>query len=663
MLNQPFQKRNSLTLYQTVIAILLFSIVGYLYLNGVNGAFYYDDYRPLSNLALVTDLQSSLIYVFSEISGPLGRPISMLTFLFNVNDWPNNLNAFFTFNIGLHLLNGILVFFSTYWLAYLFDVKSDSNLHSSPYVIAILASLIWLVLPINVSTSLIAIQRMAGLSAFFLFLGVTLYVYGLTIQFDSIKKIKKAQVFQGVGLILLTPLAILAKENGMLLPVLVLVTEITLLRNIEKLAEGRNYRLLVGKITLLIIIIYLVVSAIKAQNFYPGREFTLVERLLTQPQILLNYLKLAFIPEVTKFNPFYDNYQHVSSAFSSLLTSLSIFIWFILLGLALLKRKTWAVYSFAVLWFVAAHILESTVLGLELYFQHRNYVALVGPCIALSLFFAKVPSNYKKYAILAFSLYWLILAFNLKQTANLWGNQGEAAKSWFLAQKGSSRAAEHLALIYLQHNQIHEALAILEQQVNLCPNCMGSKVQALLLSCVADEKNKTSYYYKSILNTIHSAKIVGSSASALQKLHEQVDKKQCKYLNLTDLKKLNNLLMRVQDSSFNKKLAFIINLHQIAMLEGDKEENIRLLKLAYLESNSLDIANILITHLLKNKNFVEASNIANTKICSKLPWNPLLRAEALSNCMSIKSKTNTYIHESKVKHTNLDELTSKGNDL
>ncbi|MGC4008008.1 MAG: hypothetical protein QM805_02815 [Pseudomonas sp.] len=47
---------------------------------GLSGTFYYDDIRPLSGLPAVTDFPSSMIYALGEISGPLGRPLSMLEF-------------------------------------------------------------------------------------------------------------------------------------------------------------------------------------------------------------------------------------------------------------------------------------------------------------------------------------------------------------------------------------------------------------------------------------------------------------------------------------------------------------------------------------------------------------------------------------------------------
>ena len=49
-------------------------------------------------------------------------------------------------------------------------------------------------------------------------------------------------------------------------------------------------------------------------------------------------------------------------------------------------RKKAPVYTFAVFWFLGGHILESTVVPLELYIEHRNYLPLLGPIFAVIYF-------------------------------------------------------------------------------------------------------------------------------------------------------------------------------------------------------------------------------------------------------------------------------------
>jgi len=618
---------------------VLFISVFCIYLSGTSGAMYYDDFRPLSNLLNVNNLESALIYISTEISGVLGRTISMVTFLFNVNDWPNNTSGFLTFNIILHILNGLMVLILSYFILKLISYNNQKN-----YWIALVASAFWLVLPLHVSTSLIAIQRMAGLSAFFVFSGLSLYVYGLLKQKLAPTNNSAGLYYQLFGLILFTLLAIFSKENGLLLPIFILVLETTLFLKVTGIQKRKKLRFFAGITSLFIVLIYLIYVIISSKGVYSGRDFTLIERLQTQPQILLEYLRLAFIPNITAFNPFHDNYNHVQNLSESPKAIFSIIFWLVSFLTAMIFRKYWPIFSFAVLWFLVAHLLESTVIGLELYFEHRNYVALFGPCLAIIILISQTPEKYKKLITSSFIFYWLLLLFSLSQVTQLWGDQNRAAQTWYIAQPGSERSTEHLSLIYLNNNQIEQAKSILEHQVKLCPNCIGSLAQALLVSCIANDKDNTNTFYTEMLENAKIAKRLGSAPSALSALKLQIEEKNCTLLTLRDLKMLNKSLINVQGSSFDKKITILINLHQIAIKNGDKVENLRLLRLAWQEKQDNMIANILITHLLEAKLYDEAYNIANNQMCNQLSLNPLVAKKALQECSITKQRVNDTIN-------------------
>ena len=54
-----------------------------------------------------------------------------------------------------------------------------------------------------------------------------------------------------------------------------------------------------------------------------------------------------------------------------------------LLRLALVVRKKQPLVSLGVLWFFTGHLLESTILPLEIAHEHRNYLPLLGIIIAM----------------------------------------------------------------------------------------------------------------------------------------------------------------------------------------------------------------------------------------------------------------------------------------
>ncbi|WP_245748263.1 hypothetical protein, partial [Halopseudomonas yangmingensis] len=379
--------------YYALIAALI--ILYFVYSSGLGGTLYYDDFRPISGLGNIVDLNSKIAYVLGETSGPLGRPISMLTFLANQNDWPDNVHNILLFNIILHCINAVIVFFLCNLIIKLHDRKIRKT-----EIFALSASMLWMFSPLLISTSLIAVQRMAGLSALFVFLGLTLYLS--CFKFQKINE-KVRLVLQMLVIGTFTTLAMLSKENGILLPVFALVIELTILRENSLSKKYKQLRIISFSMCLSIIIAYLAHSTGNTEQSYMSRSFTMTERLFTQPVILFEYVRLAFIPDMFSYRPFHDNYQHFSSPYE-LKPLLAIIALFSLFLIAVIKIKKIPLFSFAVFWFISAHLLESTNLSLELYFEHRNYVALLGPCIAIAVFLQKIPERYKNLSITIFSL-------------------------------------------------------------------------------------------------------------------------------------------------------------------------------------------------------------------------------------------------------------------
>lgn len=640
------KKYNSLT--KTVLVALLLFTIALLYYPGINGAFYYDDVRPLSPLANITNLESALVYISNESSGPLGRPIAMLSFLVNINDFPTatstgDISGFFIFNVLLHIANGLLVFLLTYFIAKLYQGEKKSN-----YWLAITVSAFWLVLPIQVSTSLIAIQRMTGLSAFFVFAGLLLYTYGLYKQSNaSTHNFHNNQglSLQLTGLIVFTLLAMFSKENGVLLPVFALVLEITVLANVSTIRYKRKLRISACAAGLIALILYLFYLTYSASNISPGREHTLIERLLTQPQILIDYLYVAFIPDITGFNPFHDNYPHVINLWSSNKALFSLSLLTLLLSSALYYRLKYPLFSFAVLWFLTAHLLESSVINLELYFEHRNYIALFGPCMALIFIITKIKQRYQRVAIISFNLYWLLLCAGLLMTTQIWGQPRLAAKVWQAKQVGSARATEYLSTIYLREGKIDTAQQLLTNHIIECKNCTNSHAISLFFSCYSGKKNATRSAYNALLNLSETTTHATGVAANLRQVHQLIINGSCQYLSMPELKRLNVAFLQSPKSTFNKKLPYLQNLYTFALNEGNNVEAIRLLLLAWHEQPEKIISNELVLMLLANEQTQEAESFVKEEICQRTSVNPIIDEQWQQQCNFFSERIKTRIEK------------------
>ena len=158
-------------------AILIAALV---YWPGLSGSFLFDDIPNLKTLGFqggVSDWNTFIAYVTGGFSGPTGRPISLLTFLLDANNWPADPYSFKRTNLFLHLTNGSLLFVLIYKV-FLLSPKSEFRTPTAALWVAGFCAAAWMLHPYLVSTTLYVVQRMAMLSTFFCFAGLIAYIHG-----------------------------------------------------------------------------------------------------------------------------------------------------------------------------------------------------------------------------------------------------------------------------------------------------------------------------------------------------------------------------------------------------------------------------------------------------------------------------------------------------
>ena len=226
------------------------------------------------------------------------------------------------------------------------------------------------------------VQRMAGLAALFTVFGLCLYLHG---------RLRMQSARPGLphiltGLLLFGGLAVLSKENGILLPLYMLVLEITLFR-FRSGQDGYDRRivaffLLTVAIPAVLFLLVLVVYPEKLMN-YSVRTFTMPERVMTELRVLVFYLKQIVMPSISELGLYHDDIRisHGLLDPPTTLLSLLTLAGLLVAALALITRQP--LISLGILWFFAGHVLESTVLSLEIAHEHRNYLADYGILLAI----------------------------------------------------------------------------------------------------------------------------------------------------------------------------------------------------------------------------------------------------------------------------------------
>ena len=116
---------------------------------------------------------------------------------------------------------------------------------------------------------------------------------------------------------------------------------------------------------------------------YSNRDYSAMQRILTESRVLIFYIGLMLVPRLSEFGLNHDDIIISTSLFSPWTTIVSIIIIVALISYAILYRKKYPYFSIGVLWFFTSHLLESTIIPLDIAYEHRNYLALLGPLFVL----------------------------------------------------------------------------------------------------------------------------------------------------------------------------------------------------------------------------------------------------------------------------------------
>lgn len=411
------------------------------YLPGLAGGFLFDDFVNLPALGkygAINDGPAFWRYLTAGNADPTGRPLSLLTFLFDARDWPADPASFLRTNLLLHLANGALLFVLLRQLGrHLDDDSARVN------AAALLGSGMWLLHPLLVSTTLYIVQREAMLPGTFTLLGLIAYVHGRALH---AARPRAGVVWMLTGIGLGTLLALLSKANGILLPLLALVLEATVLHLRTGAEQAPAVRLQLRRLRWLLLILPTLMVAAYLASFLPRlgedlayRPWTIGERLLTQPRVLVDYLQLLMVPRVLSTGLYNDAYVASTGLVQPLSTLLAIAVVLALLAVAFAVRRRAPALAAALLCFFAGHLLESTVIPLELYFEHRNYI----PAMLLFWPLARAICAWQVSMRLRTVLAIMLLAFLAAvtwQRATLWGQPEQLALLWAAQSPQSSRA-------------------------------------------------------------------------------------------------------------------------------------------------------------------------------------------------------------------------------
>ncbi|SEL59938.1 hypothetical protein SAMN05444515_12325 [Ectothiorhodospira marina] len=435
------------------------------YATGLSGPFLFDDIpsiKPLGALGPIQNMELFWAYVLDGFAGPTGRPIALASFLLDARDWPADPYSFKRTNLILHLVNGLILFAIIRTL--LQSIGHDTR--SSGWI-ALMAMALWLLNPFLVSTTLYVVQRMTQLAALFVLLGIWGYLKGRLILPT---RPRLGYLLITLSVVAGTILATYSKENGALLPLLILSIEFALAHHWIRPSPDWRWMALYLWLPAFAIVFYLI-SKIPASGEFLHRDFNLMERLWTQPRFIFDYLWHLFVPHIQTQGLYHDG-RVISTSWLTPWTTLPA-----ALGLAGLvitgfwARYRWPLLSLAILFFLGGHLIESTTIGLELYFEHRNYLPAVFLFLPIAAGIWFLRTRLTSWVVLFMALS-LIGSYGLAtwQRAVLWGNEDQLMLTWGETNPESPRAQTVAAQTWIRMGYPDRAFSVLESAIQRMPD-------------------------------------------------------------------------------------------------------------------------------------------------------------------------------------------------
>lgn len=444
------------------------------YWPGLQGGFLFDDFANLPALGApgpVDNWPAFWRYLTSGTADPTGRPLTLLTFLLDAQNWPADPYPFKRTSLILHLFNGVLLY------ALLAKLGRSLALETRRcQIAALLSTALWLLHPLLVSTTLYIVQREAMLPAACVLAGLLIWLHGR--QELANDHLRSGLIWSVLGLGGFTVLGVLAKANGVLLPFYALLIEAIVLRPRHTLLSGQAKRLyrsvmwIFGIIPAAAILIYL--TRIAVLGILHGgnvgiRPWSIAQRLLTEPRVLLDYLAMLWLPRPFSSGLFNDQYAASTSLLHPATTLPAMIAVLALISGAWWLRRRQPAWSLAILFYFAGHLLESTSVALELYFEHRNYVPALLMFWPLGLWLADTRTLVwlKRGLMIVLPLG---LALMTHARAEVWGNVHMQALIWADTNPSSARAQANAAQIEMQAGHPKNAVRRLEKLLASQPN-------------------------------------------------------------------------------------------------------------------------------------------------------------------------------------------------
>lgn len=358
-------------------------------------------------------------------------------------------------------------------------------------------------------------------------------------------------------------LGILSKENAILLPLFILLIEFMIVPEVYMNVKWRVWAWIFLISPIVFLALYLSHNLGSTIEAYSNRHYTMGERLLTQPIVLLNYMQNIFFPRLGAYGLYNDDFTASGSLFTPIKTIFSITAIVVIIFISILERKKIPVIAFGFLWFFLGHSLESSHLNLELYFEHRNYLPLLGAVFIMTglAIYCHKYINTGLFIIFIF-LYFGFTLFISYSEAKLWSNPFYQAVEWARIHPKSLRALDNLGSIYLKLGEIEKAKKTFHRINKIYPLDIYPDLKQITITHCVEKLKFDANDWNRIYSRAGKAKYNGTAVMAeLDGIVGKIEKDKCSGIDVISLMRL--IIILAHNPEYGKYKAA---LHQFVSL-------------------------------------------------------------------------------------------------
>jgi Tfp pilus assembly protein PilF len=281
---------------------------------------------------------------------------------------------------------------------------------------------------------------------------------------------QKKSFFYFTGTALLWMLAMGCKEIAATLPFVLFIYEWIFFQKGEIRWIKKKIPYLIG----LTVIFFLIASMYLGKEpwdyimkGYNIRLFSLKERVLTEFRVIFFYISLMVLPITGR-----QGLEHDFSLSISLFQPWNTFAAFCGIGIlffyAIIVVRSHPLISFSILWLLVNLVIESTIIPLELVFEHRMYLPSMFfflPICIIVLQYNKI----RKASLLVLTCFLVFLGASTYARNYDWNDPGIFWRKNISTAPGSERAHNNLGSLLLDQGKYDEAKLVLDEALRLNP--------------------------------------------------------------------------------------------------------------------------------------------------------------------------------------------------